>query len=208
MRILQLGQVDYQKTWSLQKRIVQRILDEEGEETFIVCSHFPVVTLGKKSDSCELKSWRGSVYHVERGGRATYHGPGQSIIYPIINLKKRGQNIGGFLEALESSIVRTLSHYQISAYGNSGRQISNFTGVWIGGKKVASIGVAIKKWVTYHGLAFNLYHDACAFKGINPCGLHPENMTSLEEMQSGKKIFREEFETYLLKYLDEDIGKL
>ncbi len=208
MQIVQLGEVDYQTAWKLQRETVDKRLNGRANDTLIVCSHPPVVTLGKKSNPQDLKGWSGDIYRIERGGKATYHGPEQVIVYPIVDLKSKGQNIAGFLEAMESAMVNTLSHYHLTASGNPNRGQPDFTGVWVESKKVASIGVAIKKWVTYHGLALNLYSNPKAFQGISPCGLRAENMVSIEELKNGEKVPRHELETYLIKYLSQGIQNL
>ena len=195
------GEIPYALAHQRQRQYVQDIAADERPETIVLCSHHPVVTLGKKSTSEDLTGWSGEVYNVERGGRATYHGPGQVICYPLINLKKRAQKVAQFLDALEQSIVSALAHYGVSAQGNQHRGDPERTGVWgPSGKKLASVGVAIKNWITYHGLALNLHHDPLAFRGINPCGYSAETMTSLEVLLQ-KKVPRREFEDRLLQAL-------
>ena len=201
LEVIQLGHIDYQKAWNYQKANVKKRLQEQIKDTLIFCSHPPVVTFGRKTQNHEIQQWKGETYSIERGGRATYHGPGQCIVYPIINLKNKGQNVTKFLWALEKATIMTLSHYQVTATGNPQRVNPQLTGVWVNHKKIASIGIALKKWVSYHGLAINLYADPLAFQGINPCGLSAQKMTSLEELLMGQTIVRQEFENHLAQYL-------
>jgi len=181
MQIKNLGLLSYENAYQLQKETVDRVI-QGGEDTLLVCSHPSIVTLGKKSKPEDIVGWEGDIKQIERGGQATYHGPSQVIIYPIINLKNYGQNIAGFLSAMEESMISLLNSFGLNASGNPKRGEPEYTGVWVGPYKVASIGVAIKRWVSYHGLALNLHHDPMAFKGINPCGFSSSTMTSLESL--------------------------
>ena len=185
---------------------MEEIGRQNRPETIVLCSHPPVVTLGRKSTQGDITDWQGEVYPVERGGRATYHGPGQMLCYPLLDLKTRRQKLGELITALERAVMTTLSHYGLASTGNAVRGNPKLTGVWekTTGKKVASIGIASKNWITYHGVAINLYRDPLAFQGINPCGYSPDTMTSLEDLLK-QKVSRKEFETLfvesLLEYL-------
>ena len=201
MEVENWGEIPYGQAHRRQRQCVEEILDGRREETVVICSHPPVVTLGRQSTPEDLVGWRGEIHQVERGGKATYHGPGQVVCYPLINLKNRGQQLGPFLCALENAVVAALSHYQVAAHGNSQRGDPQWTGVWTeSGKKLASVGVAVKNWVTYHGLAVNLHRDPQAFVGINPCGYHPQTMASLEEVAQ-LRVDRSQFERQLLAAL-------
>ncbi len=220
LRILNIGQQPYGEVYELQKRTVEEVKAGE-QETLIVCSHPPIVTLGKKSQPEDLQGWTGEVLAIERGGKATYHGPGQIIIYPIINLTKRGQNIAGFLEVMEQSMVNVLNKMGLTASGNTERGKPDYTGVWVKGdehaapRKIASIGVAISRWVTYHGLAFNLEKDPLAFTGISPCGFTTDTMISLQELTESPqspvydtKLNRPQIEDALITELQDGFSKL
>lgn len=199
MKRLNLGLIDYLEAYEIQKELVAKVKENPSEETLIICSHPPVVTLGKKSTPADLVGWEGPTYEIERGGQATYHGPGQVVIYPIVNLKLRGQNIAGYLEAMEQAMIEVLGSYALPATGNPERGKPDYTGVWLQltpPKKVASIGVAVQRWVTYHGLALNLYHDPEGFRGINPCGFSTDTMTDVETVLQ-KKLDRSTFEEQL-----------
>ena len=177
------GRIDYALAHQRQEDYIKKIKGGKGAEVVVFCSHNPVVTLGRQGlVERDLCGWKGEVYKVHRGGKATYHGPGQVICYPLLNLKLRKNNVAGLLDALEMATVKTLKHYGLSAVGSGKRGVAKETGVWIGGKKIASLGLALKNWISYHGLAFNLLRDNNAFQGIHPCGLSAEEMTSLEEV--------------------------
>tara|TARA_R110002072_G_scaffold534_7_gene4235 strand:- start:135212 stop:135835 length:624 start_codon:yes stop_codon:yes gene_type:complete len=207
MQVINLNKTEYQNAYDIQIKTLNQVISKEADDTLIVCSHFPVVTLGKKSSPSDICGWTGDTVHIERGGKATYHGPGQVVIYPIINLKDKGQNISGFLQAMEDAMIECLKELDINATGNPKRGEPDYTGVWIGSKKIASIGVAVKRWVTYHGLAFNLEEDPMAFQGINPCGFSTDTMTSLEKI-CHKKIDRSDFEKLLCDKLEYQFSKL
>lgn len=191
MKISNLGLIPYQEAWEYQKNCVAHVTEDRDSEEIIICHHPSVVTLGKKSTPSDLCGWQGETVAIERGGKATYHGPSQIVVYPILDLKKRGNDIYKYLRNLEMGVVELLSLYGLRAHGDHEN-----TGVWCQEKKIASIGVAIKKWVTYHGIAFNIYRDEMAFKGINPCGFETSVMSSLEELIQ-KKIGRETLEDTL-----------
>lgn len=200
MKVENLGLIPYKKAYDIQKSYVDEVL-AGGEEVILVCSHPSVVTLGKKSKQEDIQNWEGDIVQIERGGQATYHGPGQIIIYPILNLKNHHQNLSGFLAAMEESMISLLKELDLDASGNPNRGEPEYTGVWVGPYKVASIGVAVKRWVTYHGLALNVFQDPLAFKGINPCGFSSSTMTSMETLLKHDKLSRENLENKLVTEL-------
>jgi lipoyl(octanoyl) transferase len=209
LKIHNLGLIDYLEAYDFQKEQVELVKSGQAE-SLIVCSHPSVVTLGKKSTQEDLLGWEGDIYNIERGGKATYHGPGQVVIYPVIDLKKRGQNIAGFLEVMEEAMIAVLKELEISASGNPERGKPDYTGVWVEAtppKKIASIGVAVSRWVTFHGLAFNLHSDPSAFKGISPCGFTTETMTDLETLLN-KRLERSNIEQALIIHLQSGFSKL
>lgn len=210
LEVLNIGLTPYREAYELQLKKVEEAKEGLGE-FLIVCSHPPVVTLGKKSRPEDLQGWTGQVEEIERGGKATYHGPGQIVIYPIIDLKKRGQDIAGFLEVMESSMIKVLQELGLKAKGNEERGKPDFTGVWLESnppQKIASIGVAVSRWITYHGLAFNLENDPLAFTGISPCGFTTETMTCLEKVSPNAKVNRSEIEEALVSELMRGFSKL
>ena len=198
MKVINLGLIDYKEALDIQLETLEAVINQQQEECIIVCHHPSVVTLGRKSTSSDLAGWDGLVYEISRGGKATYHGPGQVVIYPVINLQSRENDIYKFLRKLEQAMVKTLEDFGVE----NSKGDPDSTGVWIEDRKIASIGIAIKRWVTYHGLAINIFHDDMAFRGINPCGLNVSVMTSLEEIQ-GSKVERFTFEKSLSSHLIE-----
>jgi lipoyl(octanoyl) transferase len=203
MRKINLGKINYKDAYQIQLEEVENIRSG-AEEAIILCSHNPVVTLGKKSGPQDILGWQGSIEQIERGGKATYHGPGQVIIYPILDLKRHNQNLSGFLESLEQGMIEVLKLYGIHGHGNQDRGTPDYTGVWVetelGLKKMASIGIAVKRWITFHGLALNLYSDDLAFRGIQPCGFSTNTMTNLESLIA-EKVDRSTFENQLSEIL-------
>lgn len=205
MKIINVGLKNYQDVYALQLETVEKVLSGE-EDTLIVCSHPSVVTLGRKTEAHEVWGWTGETIQIERGGRATYHGPGQIIFYPILNLKNYDKNLEGFLFALEDAVIKTLIAFGVEAKGNPDRNNPSQTGVWIEGLKVASVGVAVKSWVTYHGMALNFHRDENAFKGINPCGKNADVMTSVED-ETDLIPERTVFEEMLISNFFQEIAK-
>jgi lipoate-protein ligase B len=167
----------------------------------ILCEHFPVFTLGRLgkvenilADKESLKSKGLEIISVNRGGDITFHGPGQLVAYPIFNLANYKKDLRYFLNKLEEVAIEFLKHFGCFAYAKKG-----FTGVWLQEKKIASIGIGVKRWVSFHGLAININTDLHFFSVIKPCGLDVE-MTSLSQavnrkinMDTAKKVIAERF---------------
>jgi lipoate-protein ligase B len=179
--VLRLGIVDYGQAHDLQKKILQERIDGKCPDHLILLQHNPVITVGRSGDNNNilaskalLESFGISVYEIERGGDVTYHGPGQLTGYPIIDLRNYKKDVHWYLRQLEEVIIRVLAEYDII-----GERVEKYTGVWVGGEKIAAIGVAVKRWVTYHGFAFNINPDLSHFKLINPCGITDKEVTSL-----------------------------
>lgn len=181
-RVENWGLIDYQEALDKQLVLVEKVQKDLSHETIVVCSHPPVVTLGRATEPSDIAGWKGQTYEIQRGGRATYHGPSQLVIYPILDLNSRGRDLHKYIRSLENAIIEMLLQF-----GLVGRAEQGATGVWVGERKVASIGIGVKRWVTYHGLALNVSFDPQAFRGINPCGFQPETMISMEELV-GEKI--------------------
>lgn len=183
LNILDLGLVNYQEALDLQIELAQKIAQENSIGTLIVCTHPPIVTLGRKTEAGDVFGWPGEILEVARGGRATYHGPSQIICYPLVNLRherkgRRPQEVWGLIRAIEGSIISALATLGLIGEGKS---FNDETGVWVNSKKIASVGIGVKNWVSIHGLALNVEHDPKAFVGLNPCGLQSSVMTSVEE---------------------------
>lgn len=205
------GLIDYEQALKKQIEYVEIVSQTESHPGFLIfCSHPEVVTVGRQTLPDDLFAWHGPVVEVSRGGRATYHGPSQLVVYPIINIKaprkNRGpQEVRGFLRDLEKSIVLTLKEYSIESHGKTSEKTEQSledTGVWVGSQKIASCGIAVKKWITFHGAAINVKHDANAFQGIHPCGYKTEVMTSLEKLLNAP-VDIEKFKLTLKSYCDD-----
>ncbi len=183
MRFLDWGAIDYSLALDQQLKLVEDVANG-GEEVIVFCSHPSIVTLGRKSSASDILGWTGPVLEVNRGGRATYHGPKQLVIYPILNLKRSrqlfpAQDLHKYLKAIETLLIDVVSNFGIQATGGFEKKE---TGVWVVQKKLASIGIGVKRWVSFHGAALNIGYDPIAFTGIKPCGFTTETMTSLEEI--------------------------
>ncbi len=194
-KVVDLGLIDYNEAFLYQEQLLKKRQSNLIKDTVIFCKHPSIVTLGKASKKEDVQGWTGAMSLVNRGGRATYHGPEQIVVYPIVSLKKnpnikvRSQDVRQYLENLERVIVQTLLSFNLNATVKSDKPIEPGQmnrGIWIKGKKVASLGIAVKKWVTMHGVALNLKKDVNAFTGILACGFNTETYTSLEEI--GTKI--------------------
>lgn len=193
LKIENWGLIAYQKALEQQLELVNEISESPDTGYIVFCKHPEVVTLGRATQKEDVFAWDGDLIEVSRGGRATYHGPSQLVIYPILSLKKNRQHIPpqdvvAYLRVLENSIIEFLELYGINAIGRSlqkrTQKEAEETGVWIGSQKIASLGIAVKKWVTYHGAAINIYNDPKAYRGMNPCGFNRTVMTSLEQQIS------------------------
>lgn len=197
-----LGLIDYKEAWDYQEAIFSDIvqtklanrnkLPEDQSETenyLLFCQHPHVYTLGKSGDSShllldtmELKKKQATYYHIDRGGDITYHGPGQLVGYPVIDLENFFTDIHLYLRLLEEAIIRTCRDYGLDA----GR-IKGFTGVWVdyekknNPRKICAIGVKTSRWITMHGFAFNINTDLEYFNSIIPCGIRDKSVTSLSQ---------------------------
>ncbi|MCP4567574.1 MAG: lipoyl(octanoyl) transferase LipB [FCB group bacterium] len=183
-----LGRRPYKAALDWQKRMIRYRIDGSIRDTLFFTEHPDVVTIGRdcrEEDKSGLENME--THNINRGGGLTYHGPGQLVIYPIIDLSRRGKDLHIYIENLEEGIIRAFD-----TYGLKCRRIRSQAGVWTDSRKIASIGVAVTRWVTYHGAAVNLTTDMKKFNIIRPCGLNPEIMTSASE-ELGWKIALEEF---------------
>ena len=177
-----LGRVSYTEALELQRTLARdRISGVIPQDVLLLVEHPPVVTLGRSSKgkhllaSPDFLASRGvELFEVERGGDVTFHGPGQLVGYPIMDLKRHRQDLHWYLRQLERTLIDVLGQYGISAEQNKG-----LTGVWAGGRKIASIGVHARDWVTWHGFALNVTTDLSYFDLIVPCGIDGVRMTSM-----------------------------
>lgn len=175
MLVRALGLRDYMDVWELQKVLVDKRLSGEIPDTLLLTEHLPIYTRGKSSKSPVPPSLPHPMRTAERGGDLTYHGPGQLVGYPIVHLGERGLKIRTYLRTLEAVLIEAVRPLEVKA-----ESLRGFTGVWAGGKKLASIGVAARGPVAYHGFALNVNLDLAPFRAIHPCNLEPDQMTSLE----------------------------
>ncbi|CAM9406538.1 unnamed protein product [Chrysoparadoxa australica] len=161
----------------------QRDEKEEGADALILLEHNSVYTLGRGSTEANIKFDHTSpecpheVVRVERGGEVTWHGPGQLVVYPVLDLKYHKQDLHWYLRQLEEVIIGTLDHY-----GLKGERDEEHTGVWVGGAKVAAIGLNASRWVTTHGFALNVCPDMTNFEGIVPCGIKDRPVSSMKHL--------------------------
>ncbi len=177
-----LGQMDYVEALELQRSLARdRISGAIPQDILLLVEHPPVVTLGRATKekhlvgSPEFLQSKGvEVFEVERGGDVTFHGPGQLVGYPIIDLKRHRQDLHWYLRKIEEALINTLADY-----GIPGERNTAYTGVWTRGKKIASIGVHARDWVTWHGFALNVTTDLSYFELIVPCGIEGVVMTSI-----------------------------
>ncbi|MBM3246538.1 MAG: lipoyl(octanoyl) transferase LipB [Candidatus Omnitrophica bacterium] len=190
-KVFDLGLVDFYRAWNFQKEIFQKVKNGSLESGLIFCRHYPVITLGRLADKRnillsrqELTKRDIAVYEIERGGDVTYHGPGQLVAYPVFNLARRKKDIRLFLRELEGIAIASLAEFGIEA-----ARLKGLTGVWVGKAKIVSIGIAIRKWISFHGLSLNIEkNDLGNFRLIRPCGMDIE-MTSLETILGRKAEF-------------------
>ncbi len=176
--LLDLGRRPYKEVWDLQKALVKRRAEDEIPDGLILVEHEHVATLGRRGAREDVLDPGLSVYEVERGGEATYHGPGQLVGYPILRLPDRLE-IKRLVTDLEEVLLRTCTDFGIDATREGPER-----GVWVDGKKIASIGLAVHRNVTYHGFAHNVNTDLSYFHRIRPCGHRGDIMTSMAEVLS------------------------
>lgn len=172
-----LGRIAFPEALALQESLVEQRQQGEVPNTLLLLEHEPVYTIGRSADQSSLKGALASsvpVVQTNRGGLATYHGPGQLVGYLILDLNDLGRDLHRYLRTLEGAIIEACACAGVTAQRRDG-----LTGVWVGNRKIASIGVGVRKWVTMHGFAINVSHDLAGFDSIVPCGLKDVTMTSL-----------------------------
>jgi lipoyl(octanoyl) transferase len=184
LSIIKLGIVDYIPAYQLQERLVKEHMQDGGSDSLLLLQHNPVITIGRSGDKnnilvseSALAAAGISMCEIDRGGDVTYHGPGQLTGYPIINLRHFRKDVHWYLRQLEEMVIKILAEYNIV-----GERMEGYTGVWVGNEKVAAIGVAIRRWITYHGFALNVHPDMSHFQLITPCGITDKGVTSLEKL--------------------------
>ena len=203
IKFIDLGVKDYKETWDYQEKLFQELLDEKKNNPnsnfggyLLFVEHPHVYTLGKSGEANNLlisgpflKQINATYYRINRGGDITYHGPGQIVGYPVIDLEKFGMGVREYIEKLEESVIKYLEKVTIKA----GR-MEGATGVWLGAgthnaRKVCAIGVRVSRFVTMHGFALNINTDLTYFSYINPCGFQDKGVTSVEKELGAKQDF-------------------
>lgn len=178
MQIEDLGVRDYLEVWEHQRRLVDARIAGRIPDTLILVQHPHVITRGRGYKGRTVPGTPSiPVVDVDRGGDVTYHGPGQLVGYPIIHLKEAGLTVEDHLRWIEDALIASVAPFGITA----GR-VDGFTGIWAGGKKLASIGIGVRRWVTFHGFALNVNTDLSYFREIYPCGLEPSTLTSMQKL--------------------------
>jgi len=202
--IIDLGLIDYGEALDLQRQFWLRRVEGELPDLLLLLEHPHVFTLGRRGNRSHLivspevlEAIKIRIFHVERGGDITYHGPGQMVVYPILDLKDYGYRLIRYVDQLEEVILHVLKDF-----GIEGRRDPSNRGVWVEGEKIASVGVAIKRWVSFHGIALNYQTDLKYFDLIHPCGLEGKKMTTMEKIL-GKKISRESLSEKIIFHFKE-----
>lgn len=196
--VCNLGRTRYADTWDLQRNLLGLRQLGQIEDVLLFTEHDHVYTIGKGGDDNhllasdeELTKGGTEVYHIDRGGDITYHGPGQVVGYPIIDLNQYSPDIHAYLRQLETVLIATLA-----GFGIQGAREEGMTGVWTGGEKIAAIGVKVSRWVTMHGFALNVNTDLHKFARIIPCGIFHKGVTSMKQVL-GRDVQLEEVERKL-----------
>ena len=196
--ILDLGLSPFKEVWDLQKELVKKRQNGQIKDTLILAEHEPVYTLGKNANENHIlqNSPRDvKTYQIERGGDVTFHGPGQLVGYPIMDLHNYNKSISCYMRSLEQLIIDTLAEFRVTAERKDG-----LTGVWVGDEKIAALGVRVTRWITMHGFALNVSPDLTYYSGIIPCGIFEYGVTSMAkqltievEVDSVKQVLIQKF---------------
>ncbi|MBK7256347.1 MAG: lipoyl(octanoyl) transferase LipB [Ignavibacteriae bacterium] len=184
LQVVHAGRTRYRACWQLQQEYFDRRIAGRVPDTLILTEHEHVYTMGRNAHvdhllagAVDLEARGVDVVEVDRGGDITYHGPGQLVAYPILDLEQHGKDVAQYLRSLEEVVIRVLARLEIVAV-----RLPGYTGVWVAGEKVCAIGIKASRWVTMHGLALNVATDLSYFGGIIPCGIFERGVTSLREI--------------------------
>ena len=207
MKIETLGLVDYDEALDLQTQTLESLSGGVSPERIFLLEHPHVFTVGRRGQGSPrdpAQAAHGSIrtIHISRGGDITYHGPGQLVGYPILDLRRRGRDVHLYLRSLEECLIRT-----VRDFGLNPRRREGLTGIWTAGDKLASIGIGVRKWVTMHGFALNVATDLRYFEGIDPCGIPGCPVTSLSHLLK-REVSIEEVVPVLSRHLTRVLGKL
>lgn len=217
-RAIDLGHVAYTPAWDLQKRLAEEVIDG-GQDTLLFVEHDSVMTLGASFlaenlllDELQLNDLGIDVVQTDRGGDVTYHGPRQLVVYPVFDIRKHGHDLHKWMRDLETVIMKTVAHFGLQGE----RKPDVNTGVFVNDKKIAAIGVKVRKWVNLHGIALNCDNDLTEFIYINPCGITTHGVTSLSRetgevitIEAARPVVKSAFEDVFgmeLQYVD--VGEL
>jgi lipoyl(octanoyl) transferase len=197
--VVKLGMLEYRAAHDRQLEALEKQFDGSDVDTLFLVEHPPVITLGRSSIPAHLLVSREflrdkgiDLVETDRGGDVTYHGPGQLVAYPIMNLAYYRQDVGWYLRTLEHVVIETLN-----CFGLKAGRIPGLTGVWVDGTKVAAIGIAIRRWITYHGLALNVSPEMSHYDHIVPCGIADRPVSSMAQL-TGREIPLAEVETHFV----------
>ena len=199
MKVLNLGRIQYNDAMEQMVHVRDERIAGSRPDTLILCEHDPVYTVGRTrgADQNVVNPGGVPIEKVARGGDVTFHGPGQIVGYPILQLPPHRQDLHGYLRGLEEMMIRTLDEYDLQ-----GERDDRNTGVWVDGKKIMAIGIAAKRWVTWHGFALNYSTELEYFRRINPCGMSSQLVTRLADHIAPCPP-REEVTTAIVRNLDE-----
>ena len=179
LEVRRLGRTRYREAHAQQQALLEERLAGSVGDLLLLTEHEPVITVGRGTPAEEQRTLAATgfeVVEVERGGEATFHGPGQLVAYPLLLLPERRRDLHRYLRDLEEVVIGVLAEFELEGVRRPG-----LTGVWLGDKKVCSLGVAVRRWVTWHGLALNLHTDLAPFRRFHPCGLAPDVMTRVAD---------------------------
>tara|TARA_Y100001968_G_scaffold319277_1_gene350568 strand:- start:236 stop:883 length:648 start_codon:yes stop_codon:yes gene_type:complete len=180
VQILDLGKKPFKEVWNYQKKMQFKRMNRDIDDVLILVEHDPVYTLGKNANPDHLLQSRDrsiDVFNIERGGDITFHGPGQLVGYPILDLSNYKKSVSWYMRSLEQLTIDVLNEFKISA-----NRVEGLTGVWVGDEKIAAQGVRLTKWITMHGFSINVNTDLSFYDGIIPCGIFNHGVTSMEEI--------------------------
>jgi lipoyl(octanoyl) transferase len=198
LEVIDLGRADYVETTDYMLELVNQIVNKGREDCLLVAEFDSVLTVGRGARISPYLELDIPVHEVSRGGKVTYHGPGQLVVYPLLSLKGQARDLHAYLYALEESIINTMAEF-----GLEGTRDSRNTGCWVNSLKIASIGVAVRKWVTYHGLALNVATDLNQFNLFDPCGLDSNVMTNMQQQLCNPDLTLEEVKPVAIKAIRE-----
>ena len=204
LKVVDLGLTEYEVAHRLQIATVEKLRAGAPNDYLFLVEHPAVYTFGRKSKEPTLIIGEGKKVEVERGGEATYHNPGQLVAYPILKLEEKERDVHLYLRNLEETLIRVLKKY-----GLESEAVPGATGVWLSKerKKIASIGVAVRSWITFHGVALNVENDLAGFSAINPCGFSAGIMTSLKSHLGENSPSMEEVKTSFILSFCEVFGR-